>query len=375
MLERCVEFILGIIFGILGLLIALALVFYAVRPIIQASSATTPIDNARVELEDERDALFKQIKELERDHALGLIDDTDYPRLRLRDETRAALILEKLEDLAPVPVQTTKRASLSLVLGSLAALAVIGVLANAFVVPRLERLALRPQEAKDYENAAKLKSLEAVLEAQAKAGKAEIATLLEYGQLAWEIQDYNRAANAYGEVLRQEPKNVTALARYGQILFFASQQDPKLLDQSLALLRAATKLEPPSSEAWMTIGNILFSSKNDPQGALDAWKEYQKITGDKGSPRITQLIAAAKKRLTASDPGLQLFATNCAGCHGSEAQGQVGPNLRTSINARDTVFVTNQLKFGSKNKKMPAFAQLSSKDIGLLVKYVTALKP
>ena len=375
MLERCVEFILGIIFGILGLLIALALVFYAVRPIIQASSATTPIDNARVELEDERDALFKQIKELERDHALGLIDDTDYPRLRLRDETRAALILEKLEDLAPVPVQTTKRASLSLVLGSLAALTVIGVLANAFVVPSLERLALRPQEAKDYENAAKLKSLEAVLEAQAKAGKAEIATLLEYGQLAWEIQDYNRAANAYGEVLRQEPKNVTALARYGQILFFASQQDPKLLDQSLALLRAATKLEPPSSEAWMTIGNILFSSKNDPQGALDAWKEYQKITGDKGSPRITQLIAAAKKRLTASDPGLQLFATNCAGCHGSEAQGQVGPNLRTSINARDTVFVTNQLKFGSKNKKMPAFAQLSSKDIGLLVKYVTALKP
>ena len=369
------EFILGIIFGILGLLIALALVFYAVRPIIQASSATTPIDNARVELEDERDALFKQIKELERDHALGLIDDTDYPRLRLRDETRAALILEKLEDLAPVPVQTTKRASLSLVLGSLAALAVIGILANAFVVPSLERLALRPQEAKDYENAAKLKSLEAVLEAQAKAGKAEIATLLEYGQLAWEIQDYNRAANAYGEVLRQEPKNVTALARYGQILFFASQQDPKLLDQSLALLRAATKLEPPSSEAWMTIGNILFSSKNDPQGALDAWKEYQKITGDKGSPRITQLIAAAKKRLTASDPGLQLFATNCAGCHGSEAQGQVGPNLRTSINARDTVFVTNQLKFGSKNKKMPAFAQLSSKDIGLLVKYVTALKP
>lgn len=375
MLERCVEFILGIIFGILGLLIALALVFYAVRPIIQASSATTPIDNARVELEDERDALFKQIKELERDHALGLIDDTDYPRLRLRDETRAALILEKLEDLAPVPVQTTKRASLSLVLGSLAALAVIGILANAFVVPSLERLALPPQEAKDYENAAKLKSLEAVLEAQAKAGKAEIATLLEYGQLAWEIQDYNRAANAYGEVLRQEPKNVTALARYGQILFFASQQDPKLLDQSLALLRAATKLEPPSSEAWMTIGNILFSSKNDPQGALDAWKEYQKITGDKGSPRITQLIAAAKKRLTASDPGLQLFATNCAGCHGSEAQGQVGPNLRTSINARDTVFVTNQLKFGSKNKKMPAFAQLSSKDIGLLVKYVTALKP
>ena len=375
MLERCVEFILGIIFGILGLLIALALVFYAVRPIIQASSATTPIDNARVELEDERDALFKQIKELERDHALGLIDDTDYPRLRLRDETRAALILEKLEDLAPVPVQTTKRASLSLVLGSLAALAVIWILANAFVVPSLERLALPPQEAKDYENAAKLKSLEAVLEAQAKAGKAEIATLLEYGQLAWEIQDYNRAANAYGEVLRQEPKNVTALARYGQILFFASQQDPKLLDQSLALLRAATKLEPPSSEAWMTIGNILFSSKNDPQGALDAWKEYQKITGDRGSPRITQLIAAAKKRLTASDPGLQLFATNCAGCHGSEAQGQVGPNLRTSINARDTVFVTNQLKFGSKNKKMPAFAQLSSKDIGLLVKYVTALKP
>lgn len=357
------------------MLVALGLVFYAVRPIIKNSNEQASTDNARIELEDERDALFKQIKELERDHKLGLIDDTDYPRLRLRDETRAALILEKLEDLAPAPVQTSKRISLSFVLGSLAALALAGALANVFIVPSLERLALRPQEAQDYENAAKLKSLEAVLTEQAKASKAEIATLLEYGQLAWEIQDYNRAANAYSEVLRQEPKNVSALARYGQILFFASAQDPKLLDQSLALLRAATKLKPPSSEAWMTIGNILFSSKNDPLGALDAWTEYQKITGDTGSPRITQLMAAARKRLTASDPAVKLFAANCASCHGSEATGQIGPNLRTSKNARDAAFVTNQIKFGSKNKKMPALTQLSSADIGLLVKYVTALKP
>jgi cytochrome c-type biogenesis protein CcmH len=356
-------------------LVALGLVFYAVRPIIKNSSEQTSTDNARVELEDERDALFKQIKELERDHSLGLIDETDYPRLRLRDETRAALILERLEDLAPVSVQSTKRTPLSFVLGSLAVLAVAGALANTFVVPSLERLALRPQEAKDYENASKLKSLEGVLTAQAKVGRAEVASLLEYGQLAWEIQDYNRAANAYSEVLRQEPKNVTALARYGQILFFASSQDPKLLDQALALLRAATKLTPPSSEAWMTIGNILFSSKNDPQGALDAWEQYQKITGDTGSPRITQLMAAARKRLTASDPAVQLFSASCAGCHGSEAQGQIGPNLRTSSNARDAAFVTNQIKFGSKNKKMPALSQLSSQDIGLLVKYVTGLKP
>jgi cytochrome c-type biogenesis protein CcmH/NrfG len=374
LLERR-EFILGLIFGILGVLVALGLVFYAIRPIIQKGNDQASIDNARVELEDERDALFKQIKELERDHSLGLIDDIDYPRLRLRDETRAALILERLEDLAPAPVQSSRRTPLTFVLGSLAVLAVAGALANTFVVPSLERLALRPQQAKEYENASKLKSLEAVLEVQAKANKAEIPTLLEYGQLAWEIQDYNRAANAYGEVLRQEPKNVTALARYGQILFFASAQDPKLLDQSLALLRAATKLTPPSSEAWMTIGNILFSSKNDPRGALDAWKEYQKITGDTGSPRITQLMAAARKRLTASDPAVQLFSTSCAGCHGSEAQGQIGPNLRTSVNARDAAFVSNQIKFGSKNKKMPGLPQLSVKDIGLLVKYVTALKP
>ncbi len=355
------------------MLVALGLVFYAVCPIVKSSAENGATDNARVELEDERDALFKQIKELERDHTLGLIDDTDYPRLRLRDETRAALILEKLEDLAPAPVQTGKRAPLSFVLGSLAGLALAGALANVFVVPSLERLALSRQEAQDYESAAKLKSLEAVLNAQAKAGKAEVATLLEYGQLAWEIQDYSRAANAYGEVLRQEPKSVTALARYGQILFFASAQDPKLLDQALALLRAATKLTPPSSEAWMTIGNILFSSKNDPQGALNAWTQYQKITGDTGSPRITQLMSAARKRLNATDPAVKVFAANCAACHGSEATGQIGPNLRTSVNARDAAFVEHQIKFGSKNKKMPALAQLSSADIGLLVKYVTAL--
>jgi hypothetical protein len=48
--------------------------------------------------------------------------------------------------------------------------------------------------------------------------------------------------------------------------------------------------------------------------------------------------------------------------------------LKTSSNARDAAFVTNQIKFGSKNKKMPALPQLSSNDIGLLVEYVTSLK-
>ncbi len=367
------EFILATILAIVSVLIALGLVFYAVRPILQNPSDSTA-DNARIELEDELGALFGQIKELERDHGLGLVDETDYSRLRLRDETRAALIIEKLEDLAPAPANTLKRSTLSTVLGSLVALALIGVLANAFVIPSLEKLALRPQEVADFESASKLKSLENVLNAQAKAGKAEIPTLLEYGQLAWEMKDYNRSANAYGEVLRQDPKNVVGLARYGQILFFASQHDPKLLDQALSLLQAATKLNPPSSEAWLTIGNILFSSKNDPQGAINAWKQYQKITGTTGSARVTQLIAAAQKRLTAVDPAVKVFATNCAGCHGSEAQGEIGPNLRTSKNARDAAFVKNQLKFGSRNKKMPAFAQLSANDVQLLVKYVTSLK-
>ena len=100
---------------------------------------------------------------------------------------------------------------------------------------------------------------------------------------------------------------------------------------------------------------------------------YKAVAGPDASSRVADLMAAAETRLLDSDPGAKLFAQNCAGCHGAQAQGLVGPNLKTSQNARDAAFVKRQLENGSKDGRMPAFKQLKPSELAQLVKYVNAL--
>jgi mono/diheme cytochrome c family protein len=301
------------------------------------------------------------------------VDAQDYQRLRLRDETRAALILEKLEDLPPIPKQVPGSGGTRtwpLAFGTLAALAVVGVLSSAFVVWPLQRIGLREDERKMYDASRQIPALEAALNREAATNPtgASQKSLLEFGQVAWDAKDYERAAKVYGSVLRVDKREPTALTRYGSLLFFAGRNQ-----EALELLNAATSIDPKQAEAWLTKGNIYFGALNDPKKALEAWTTYKAVAGPDASSRVADLMAAAETRLLDSDPGAKLFAQNCAGCHGAQAQGLVGPSLKTSRNARDAAFVKNQLENGSKDGQMPAFKQLKPTELAQLVKYVNAL--
>jgi mono/diheme cytochrome c family protein len=357
----------------LGVLAAL-LAFLALRPSLKPSMVLSNAQTERLEFEEERDSIYSGIQELERDHAAGLVDTQDYQRLRLRDETRAALILEKLEDLPPVPKKiegSSGNRIWPLALGSLAALTVVGVLSSAFVVWPLQRIGLREEERKMYDASRQLPALEAALNREAAASPtgASQKSLLEFGQVAWDAKDYERAAKVYGTVLRVNKREPTSLTRYGSLLFFAGRNQ-----EALELLNAATTIDPKQAEAWLTKGNIYFGALNDPKKALESWQVYKSVAGKEASSRIADLIAAAETRLLDSDPGAKLFAQNCAGCHGAQAQGLVGPNLKTSRNAREATFVKRQLENGSKDGQMPAFAQLKPAELTQLVTYVNALK-
>ena len=364
------------IFWMIGLaVLAVLLAFLALRPSLQKTQTLSEAQTERLELEEERDSIYKGIRELERDHTAGLVDAQDYQRLRLRDETRAALILEKLEDLPPIPkkLQGSSRTRVwPLALGTLAALAVIGVLSSAFVVWPLQRLGLREDERKVYDASRQIPALEAALNREAAANPqtgASQKSLLEFGQVAWDAKDYERAAKVYASLLRVDKREPTALTRYGSLLFFAGRNE-----EALELLNAATSIDPKQAEAWLTKGNIYFGALNDPKKALEAWRVYKSVAGSEASSRIADLMAAAETRLLDSDPGAKLFAQNCAGCHGAQAQGLVGPNLKTSQNSRDVAFVKRQLENGSKDGKMPAFQQLKAAELEQLVQYVNALK-
>ena len=376
-------------FILLGV-VAILLAVFALLPL-RGNSAQIRVKTKKDELEDELNAVYAQILELERQQEQGEIKPQDYERFRLRDETRAAKILQSIETTTEIPAITLSRANLrgGIVLFTLTALSLGGL--SAFAVPALENLALRPVERELYTNQNKLLKMAAELNEISKKNEIlpeaqrlefPLETLLEYGDVAWELERFEDAAKGYGAALRQftdtakknpqaklSEQNTHALSRYGQILFFNGDND-----QALTLLETAAKLG--NAEAWLTIGNIRFSSKNDPKGAIAAWEQFLKVNKDKAlGARIPDLIAAAKTRLREADPGAKLFAQSCAGCHGAEAQGLVGPSLKTSSNAKNANFLKNQLANGSSNKKMPAFKQIQGKDLENIIKFVTGLKP
>jgi cytochrome c-type biogenesis protein CcmH len=319
---------------LIGLVVVLLLVV-ALLPL-RGQGTQIHIKTKRDELEDELNLLYAQIADLERQHTAGELDNEDYQRFLLRDETRAAKLLESIQT-TPSETQVATPARASLRTGAVMFVATAAILGglSAFAVPALESWALRPGERELYSQQKELlhlgKELNTLNEKENAKPEAErqplpIATLMQYGNVAWELERYDDAAKGYGAALRQftensqknlqakpTPDNIKALSRYGQILFFGGEND-----QALEVLRTAAKLN--DAEAWLTIGNILFSVKNDPKGAIQAWETFQKINKDKAfGARIPDLIAAAKTRLREAEPGAKLFAQSCASCHGASS--------------------------------------------------------
>ena len=63
------------IFWLIGLgLLAVLLAFLALRPSLQPTQMLSDAQTERLEFEEERDSIYSGIRELERDHAAGLVD-------------------------------------------------------------------------------------------------------------------------------------------------------------------------------------------------------------------------------------------------------------------------------------------------------------
>ena len=346
---------------------------FALLPLRRPSSHVLRVKSERDELQDELNAAFKQLSDLERMRDAGDLDGAEFERLNQLDEARAARLLGQIESLPDAPTRplAPSRPAWRGAALSLAVVAVVLGGISALAVPSLQRLALRDGEAELYDQSNKLLALEAQLarEAAGVNGQPKLATLLAYGADSWELQQWERAAQAYGAVLRLDPSNIKAVSRYGQLVFFSGDND-----QALTLLRAAAKFN--DAEALLTIGNILFSAKNDPKGALAVWERYQRVTNGKGEARVIELIAAARKRVSSDDVGATTFATNCAGCHALNGAGISGtaPSLIASSRARDAAFIKKQLANGSANKQMPAFPAIKGVELEALVKHVQNLK-
>jgi mono/diheme cytochrome c family protein/tetratricopeptide (TPR) repeat protein len=258
---------------------------------------------------------------------------------------------------------------------------------TAEAVETLESFVATPEGANDEEAQTRLETFKQI----APVSQAANANPTQENQLAladayWTAEERERAADVYLNVLTEfGPHNDIALSRVGQTLFFAGRTE-----DAVGVLEQARGVNSENLDTLLFLGNGYFSL-NRYQEAIDTWETYVTVAGgeDKAG-RVPGLIETARARLTdpnapiqdglgettdasvgsTTSEGQQLYAMNCAACHGVNGEGGSGPALVGNARAADEANVQNIITYG--RGLMPGFsATLTPEQIEVLTQFVT----
>lgn len=301
--------------ALLLVLLAAALVF-VLRPL-GREPEPFPADPRPEELKAEIAALKQEARELEGSEQKRVLG-----RIVLLERRLAELGGER----APAPVRRLPPAAL---LAGVAALLVVGGVLVRSTLPRAPGETITSSSQIGGERGpdrAKLAKLARLKDTAEKKGDAE--SWLAYANEAWDLADYNAAAEGYKRVLDLDGKNLTAWKRMG-VLFFMSGF-PEDAAQVLSVVVAA---QPDDTEALLFLGNA-YSMLGRFEEAVGAWERYL-AAGGPDPERVRNLIAQARAQLEAktataggkAPEGDVVYKAKCAACHGAEAEGGIGPRL------------------------------------------------
>lgn len=326
---------------ILALLVLLAVIGYALLPLRKAAQPF-PENPRPEELQAELHLLRVQAKDAEGEERKRLLTQ-----------------IVKLErELGPVAAEPLPPRRLSPVLPilALAVVVVLGLGLYNFTLPRLpgETTVTARSEARELKR----------LEAKAKqTGQTE--DWLAFGRKAWELQDFDRAGQAYIEVVQKDPRNVEAVRRVGILLFMGGRPQ-----DAVQFLQIAMHADPKATEGWLFMGNAYFQLGQREQ-AIQAWENYL-ANGGEARERVQGLIATAKAQQSTpgSASGQQVFLQKCATCHGPQAQGGVGPKLAGNPITKVPEAVSEIVRNG--RGKMPA-VPLSDGELKAVLEYLQGL--
>jgi tetratricopeptide (TPR) repeat protein len=282
-----------------------------------AESATAPErprDDRRLELEEEKVALYRALRELEFDHDAGHLSDADYEGLRERYETRAAALLTELDALGPVPAPREPaalapapapaatpwtRQPAAMAAGAVLLVVfgvIIGINASRFtepdqtVTPPGARLPV-PGAGADA-GPSPVGPPNVRLEPGKPIPPEMLAGMLQAARQSLFDGNYSQAIAAYQAVLKRDAKNVDALTHMGLIVAIGGHADVALetIDKALAI-------DPKYPPAYLYRGQVLFEQKQDYAGAVKSWQQFLTLV-PKGEDhdRVAQLVETAKTK-------------------------------------------------------------------------------
>jgi cytochrome c-type biogenesis protein CcmH/NrfG len=269
-----------VIVWILTALVALLALAYVAWPL-RGAPEPFPSDPLPDELKAEIEALKQEARELEgseRKRTLGRIVQLERRLARL--EGRPA-------------VAGARRVAWPLLAGAAVFVLVVGAVLVRYTLPRApgETITTSSQisgeAGVDRAKLAKLNRLKAEAERRDDA-----ESWLAYANEAWDLADYNAAAEGYKRVLDLDGKNLIAWRRMG-ILFFMSGYP----EDAAQVLSVVVGVDPNDTEALLFLGNA-YSMLGRFDEAVGAWERYLAAGGPEAE-RVKGLIAQARAQLEA----------------------------------------------------------------------------
>jgi tetratricopeptide (TPR) repeat protein len=295
---------------------ALAIVLWPLlrgRPVGLAPATAEPSpDDRRLELEEEKAALYRALRELEFDHEAGHLSDPDYESLRERYETRAAALITELDALgpaAPRPEATTARPHppaaetrggwtrqpFTLAVGAVVLLVfgvIIGVNAGRFAEP--DQTATPPGTRLPVPDpgASPVGPPAMRLEPGKPIPPEILAGMLNAARQSLFDGNYSQAIAAYQAVLKRDAKNVDAMTHLGLIVAIGGHADAAIetFDKALAI-------DPKYPPAYLYRGQVLYEQKQDYAGAVKAWERFLALVPQgEDHDRVATLVQTAKSK-------------------------------------------------------------------------------
>jgi len=275
------------------------------------AAAERPRDDRRLELEEEKVALYRALRELEFDHDAGHLSDPDYDGLRERYESRAAALITDLDALGPAPAPRAKPAAAATEVGParvawtrqpvvLAAGAVllvifgvvIGINASRFTEPDQTMTPPGSRLPVQGSGDSPVGPPNVRLEPGKPIPPEMLAGMLNAARQSLFDGNYSQAIAAYQAVLKRDARNVDALTHMGLIVAIGGHADTALetIDKALAI-------DPKYPPAYLYRGQVLFEQKQDYAGAVKAWESFLKLV-PKGEDhdRVVALVQDAKSK-------------------------------------------------------------------------------
>lgn len=268
-------------------------------------------EDRRQQLEEEKRAALRALRELQFEHEAGHIGDDDYADLRARYERETAAVLTELDRLGPAkaaepevpkpreeaaPHRSAWRHPVALGAGA-ALLVAFGIVLGAGIARHTEpdqMAGMPPPGSRPLAPP----SLEPGAGPGAGGGAARPVTpevlqgMLQAARASLFEGRYGDAIAAYQAILKRDSKNVDAMTHLGLIVAIGGHAD-----SALETFEKALAIDPSYPPALLYRGQVLYEAKKDSAGAIKSWEKFLAVAPPgEDRARIEKLIAEARAR-------------------------------------------------------------------------------